>query len=395
MTKKLYWDAPKLYDFEARVLQVAGDKLVLDATAFYPTGGGQPCDLGTIDGRSVLSVEIDNEGAIFHQLTEAGPWKPGDKVRGIVDGERRCDFTRHHSGQHILSQAFFSLFGAETKGFRMSTDYAEIDLAFDCPAEEAPDRMSRAEGLANSVIFENRPIRQKVLTPDEAATLPLRKETFIEDCVRVVEVEDFDLSACGGTHAEMTGEVGGIGIKSVERAKKMYRVRFLCGSRLVEDYRLANSQLQSIADSFSVPRDDAGESINRLRAERHDLEKRLKEALSSLSVYEAKSLLAGAVATGSGRLVLEKLEGRSLDELKLLAHALVKEKDITICLASVLEETARIVIATSGGVDAGNLMKACCNGFGGKGGGTSEFSQGGVPGLRLAEVFAFVRQELK
>lgn len=395
MTKKLYWDSPKLFEFEAEVLSVDLGRLVLDATAFYPTGGGQPCDFGTIDGIPVSSVEIQENGVIWHIVGAEREWKPGAKVTGRVDSARRLDFTQQHSGQHLLSQAFFSLFGAETRGFRMSEEYAEIDLAFDCPPEEALARLTEAEDLANRVIFENRKVRQRVVTPVEAASLPLRKETFIEDCVRVVEIENFDLSACGGTHVEMTGEIGAICIRSFERAKKMYRVRFLCGSRLVRDYRTVNKQLQDIADSFSVGRDSSAESISRLRIEKADLEKRLKEADEKLAGYEGTALLAEAVPSRDGRLVVSLLAGKSLDELKLLAHSVVREKDIVVFLSSVSGETARLVLASSGRVDAGSLMKAICSSYGGRGGGTAEFSQGGVPSGRIDEVLEFIRQELK
>ena len=147
---------------------------------------------------------------------------------------------QQHTGQHILSQAFFQLFGAETRGFRIFEQVAEIDLTLDGPPDETPTAIGQAEELANTVVFEDRAMRLHIVTPEEAGQWPLRKETFNTDCVRVIEIADFDWSPCGGTHAQRTGEVGLIAVRGWERAKRMTRVQFVCGGRALRDYRAAN-----------------------------------------------------------------------------------------------------------------------------------------------------------
>src|SRR5262249_32869236 len=150
---------------------------------------------------------------------------------------RRRDLTQQHTGQHILSQAFFRLFGAETRGFRIGDRVAEIDLTLEVHQNEIAGAITSAESLANEVVFDDREIRTHLLTPEQASTMPLRKESFVTDCVRVVEIDEFDLSPCGGTHAARTGEIGLITARNWERAKRMTRVQFVCGGRALNDYR--------------------------------------------------------------------------------------------------------------------------------------------------------------
>src|SRR6266540_3138420 len=208
MTVKLYWEDAHLTRFAARVtdarLQGAHRIVALDQSAFYPTGGGQSCDTGSINAARVIDVEMADDGRILHRLDSDVSFSVGEEVTCEVDWRRRREMTQQHTGQHILSQAFFRLFGAETKGFRITDRTTEIDLTLEAQAASSGvtmwTRIARAEELANDVVFDNREIRVHMVTPEEAAVLPLRKESFITDCVRVIEIADYDLSPCGGTH---------------------------------------------------------------------------------------------------------------------------------------------------------------------------------------------------
>ncbi len=396
MTIKLYWQDSLMTNFTARVQaqSVVGDQqlVVLDQTAFYPTGGGQPCDFGTINSAPVRDVTISADGLIQHHLATPISLTNGEAVTCAIDWARRQEFLQQHTGQHILSQAFFQLFGAETRGFRINAHSSEVDLALDSAAEELSQHIQQAEDLANEIVFANRAIRTHLVTPEEAARMPLRKETFVDDCVRVIEIEDFDWSACGGTHAQRTGEVGLIVVKHWERAKQMIRVEFLCGVRALRDYRAANLTSDTIARQFSVARDAAPESVARLIEENKDLKRRLRSLAETAVQYEAEELRKSAHSSAHLQVIVSVFTDRSFDELKLLAHQLVKSDSVVALLVVKEQGVARLVFARSANVQAemGALMREACQALGGKGGGTSDFAQGGA--TDLAQLEAVLKQ---
>ena len=390
MTVKLYWEDARLTRFAARVtdawLQGASRVVALDQSAFYPTGGGQPCDTGSINAARVIDVETADDGRILHRLDSDVSFSAGEEVTCEVDWRRRREMTQQHTGQHILSQAFFRLFGAETKGFRITDRTTEIDLTLEAQPDEIERAIARAEELANDVVFDNREIRVHMVTPEEAAVLPLRKESFITDCVRVIEIADYDLSPCGGTHAERTGEVGLIAVRGWERAKKMTRVHFLCGVRALGDYREAGRSVDAIARKFSAGREEAESSVTRLLDENKRLSRRTRELAGIVAKVEAHELIEAAEPVGGARIVSRVFEDRDIEELKLLAHRLVDGDNVVALLASKEGGTARLVFARSANLsaDMNALMRAACERLGGRGGGKPEFAQGGGP--RVSEL---------
>ena len=282
MTTKLYWEDAHLTRFTARVtdawLEGAHRVVALDQSAFYPTGGGQPCDTGSINTSRVIDVEMADDGRILHRLDSDISFAIGDEVSCEINWSRRREMIQQHTGQHILSQAFFRLFGAETKGFRITDRSTEIDLTLEAQPDEIDRAIARAEELANDVVFDNREIHVHNVTPEEAAALPLRKESFVADCVRVIEIADYDWSPCGGTHAKRAGEVGLIAVRGWERAKKMTRVHFLCGVRALNDYRRVSRTADAIARKFSAGREDVEASVTRLFEENKSLLRRARES---------------------------------------------------------------------------------------------------------------------
>ena len=383
MTTKLYWGDSHLSEFSASVIdcfeQDGQSVVVLDQTAFYPLGGGQPCDMGMIGSARVNAVSINDDGMIFHHLDSDIKFKKGDLVNCKIDWAHRLEMTQQHTGQHILSQAFFQLFGAETRGFRINQNYSEIDLALELQPEEIPAAIQQAEAFANSIVFENREIRTHIVTPDEAAKFPLRKENFITDCVRVAEIADFDWSACGGTHARRTGEVGLLTIKSWERAKKMTRIQFVGGIRALQDYRAANNIAHAIARKFSVARDDAPDAVNRLFDEHKIFAQQIKTLSEITLKIEAQELLQSGEIVNGIKIIARIFEQRNLDELKIIAHKLVEMPSLIALLASREAGMARLVFARSANLDLamGALMREACQRIEGKGGGTADFAQGG------------------
>jgi alanyl-tRNA synthetase len=401
MTIKLYWNDSHIRRFSARVEDLFledGDSFVLlDQTAFYPTGGGQPCDTGWIRSVPVVDVQLDDGERILHRLNGNVALAIGEEVECEIDWPRRGAMMQQHTGQHILSQAFFQLFGAETRGFRITDSVSEIDLTLEAQPEEIEAAILRAEELANDVVFENREIRLHQVTPEEAAKLPLRKESFVTDCIRVIEIADYDWSPCGGTHAKRTGEVGIIVVRGWERAKKMTRVRFLCGARALSDYRAANRTAEAIAQKLSVGRDEAESSVARLMDERKQLTRRLRELGELAAQVEAQELIEMTESVHGLRIVSRVFDDRDFEEIKLIAHRLAEREGIIALLAAREAEMARLVFARSTDLsaDMNSLMKVACEKLGGRGGGKPDFAQGGGPKVdELERTIEFISAQL-
>jgi len=300
-TERLYYHDSRLLEFDAVVISVSerddGQIAVeLDRTAFYPTGGGQPTDTGTLgDARVVHCIDAESDG-VLHVIQGAVP-EIGDRVHGRVDWLRRLDHLQQHTGQHILSAAFVKLFGAPTHSFRVLEHECEIDVALDDPTDE---RIERAVDLANQIIWENRSMTIRQVTAEEAASLPLRKEPSREGELRVIEIDDFDLTPCGGTHAKSTGEVGVIAVRSWERAKGLARIQFMAGIRVLNDYRKANRTARDVAALFSAGREDSPALVARSVEESKKLRRRLSELEEVACRVESEELLKEAgYRTGS------------------------------------------------------------------------------------------------
>src|SRR5215472_7110526 len=223
MTDRLYYRDSFLYDFDAEILELSGNPrpaLILDRTAFYPTSGGQIFDTGVVSTEykrlKVTEVVDTEDGRVVHYLeAPLGDLTPGTRVHGQIDATRRRDHMQQHSGQHVLSAAFVRLFHQHTVSFHMGEDYCSIDL--DTPTL-TKEQVEQAESLANEVILENRPVDIRFVTRDEAVSLGLRKIPVAErDELRIIDIREWDLSACGGTHVNRTGQIGCILLRKTER----------------------------------------------------------------------------------------------------------------------------------------------------------------------------------
>lgn len=380
-TERLYYSDSHLIEFEARVTdktdRVSGwTAVTLDRTAFYPTGGGQPSDTGTIDGERVLECIDTEENGVLHVIQGRAP-EVGATVKGRVDWARRLDHIQQHTGQHILSQAFVTLFNAPTRGFRVLSDACEIDVELKNPTDEL---IERAVELANNVIWEDRHITIKSVTAEEAARLPLRKDSSREGQLRLIEIEGFDLTPCGGTHAYRTGEVGMIAVRTWERAKGLTRIEFAAGTRALADYRRANKTARAVAALFSAGRDDAPKLTARMVEENKELHRRVRSLEEVSARVEAEELLASASADALGvRVVVHIFENRDAESLKRLALALITNPNTIALLGSRDKEAARLVFAKSADApgDMNALMREACAMLDGRGGGKADMAQGG------------------
>ena len=245
MTDHLYYHDSFLYEFDADVAEVTSvdsrPAIILDRTAFYPTSGGQVFDTGWIRPAGaeqkcrVTEVAERDGGAILHFLETAADIKQGSRIRGFIDIDRRRDHMQQHSGQHVLSAAFIQLFNMPTVSFHMGDDACSIDLD---TKNLSAAQVEQAETFANDVIIQDRPVAIRFVTQEEAQSLGLRKLPPVErDKLRLIDIENFDLTACGGTHVASTGQIRSILLRKIEKVRQGWRVEFVCGKRAVTTAR--------------------------------------------------------------------------------------------------------------------------------------------------------------
>jgi alanyl-tRNA synthetase len=380
-TERLYYNDSHLIEFEARVIdqteRVSGwTAVTLDRTAFYPTGGGQPSDTGTLDGIRVVECIDDEANGILHVIQGRAP-EMGTVVKGRIDWLRRLDHMQQHTGQHIFSQALVTLFNAPTKSFRVLEQSCEIDVDLPNPTNEV---IERAVELSNNVVWEDREITVRQVSPEEAASLPLRKEPAREGELRLIEIEGFDLTPCGGTHAYRTGEVGMIAVRSWERARGLTRIEFVAGIRALNDYRRANNIARNVASLFSAARDDAPTLAARVVDENKELHRRVRMLEEIAARVEAGDLVNEAEVSRDGaRLVVKTFTDRDGESLKHLAQALINQPKVVALLGSHDKDVARLVFARSADAsgDMNALMREACAMLDGRGGGKPDMAQGG------------------
>lgn len=399
-TERLYYSDSHLIEFNARVVDVTERvsgwaAVILDRTAFYPTGGGQPSDTGTLNGSRVVECIDDGDNGILH-VVQGGAPKVGSEVNGRINWARRLDHMQQHTGQHILSQAFVKLFKAPTMSFRVLEHSCEIDVDLSNPTAEI---IERAVELANNVIWEDRQITIRNVTSEDATQLPLRKDSSREGELRVIEIDGFDFTPCGGTHAYRTGEVGMIAVRSWERAKGLTRIEFVAGIRALADYRRANKSAREIAALFSTARDEAPALATHMIEENKELHRRVRALEEIAAKVEAQELFNEVEPSVDGtRIISRVFEGRDAEALKKVAQALVANTQTIALLASRDGDTARLVFARSADAagDMNQLMRKACELLEGRGGGKSDLAQGGGKNLaKLNESLAAVLSDLK
>lgn len=382
--KKLYYEDPYIKTFETElVYQAADDKervyAVLKETAFYPTGGGQPHDEGTLNGLKVVDVE-EAEGEIRHYLEgELDPSTSG--VSGEIDWNRRFDHMQQHAGQHILSAAFEELYGYKTVSFHLGKETLTIDLEIsELPVRHAEE----AERLANVIILENRPIESKWVSAEEASQFPLRKKLSVSEDIRLVIIPEFDYNGCGGTHPASTGQVSGVKILDWERQKKKIRVQFICGTRILTQLQAKHEITGNLSQLLNAPEQDLPSAASRLIENGKDLEKQLEAAKEALLAYEAKEMFTA----GKGKCISKVFEGRSIQELQKLARLIASQSENADVIL-VNETTDKLQFVCARGADSESDMKSLSaellQKINGKGGGNPQFAQGGGERLMSGE----------
>jgi len=379
-TRRLYYDDAYLQNFEAHVLSCeatnpvttesgpkAAWEIVLDQSAFYPSSGGQPFDLGMIGDARILDVTDDGEQVVHVVDHEV---KNGEVIC-CIDWARRFDHMQQHTGQHLLSAMFQERYGLPTVSFHMGAELNTIDLR---GAEPAADTLSGAQHAANSVVFGDRPVTVRYGTAEQLAESGVRKEVEREGILRAIEIEGADLQPCGGTHVKSTGQIGMILVRRCTKIRQDWRVEFVCGRRAeafaTTDYRL----LRALADELSCAPNEISAAIAKSAAERDGYFKSLRSALQQLAEARTKLLLAGTGPGANGiRIVAEMLREENGELLLPLATEIAKnEKTIALVVHG---GTGQLAFAqhASAGKDLNAILKQVLATVPGKGGGTKDF----------------------
>ncbi len=379
MTTRLYYNDAYTTTFKATIIerfQYRGKlAVILDQSYFYPTSGGQPHDVGTLNDLPVINVLVRPEDNAIAHIIDGEIWT--DEVEGQIDWSRRFDHMQQHSGQHILSQAFLKAAEAETVSFHLSGDYSTIDLQ---NSGLKPGHIEKAELIANQIIWENRLITAQMIDKETADSLPLRKIPEVDDeQLRIVEVKDFDLTACGGTHVAHAGEIGLIKVSRLERRNDKLRVEFLCGRRALVDYRQKNRIVNQLANQLTTGYADIEASVIRLRDEAKQSRRLLKQQLSHALSIEAGHLIKHGTRKGDTIIVSEIFSERDLTEIRMLANQIIDHPN-SIALLGTVGETAQLIFARSEDApgEMNLLLKQSLQVLGSvTGGGTPKFAQGG------------------
>ena len=390
MTERLYYTDPYLTEFDANVIRVETHEgrpaAVLDRTAFYPTSGGQPFDIGTLGDTSVVDVVDRDDGVILHVVE--GTITTG-RVHGALDWPRRFEHMQQHTGQHVLSAAFDRLAGARTESFHLGSVSSTIDVNRTVP----PTEIDRVEHEANRIVWEDRPVAIRFVDADEAARLPLRKEPARTGTLRIIEVQDFDISACGGTHVARTGAIGSILVRSTEKFRGGTRVEFVCGVRALRGYRELRDAVDGSTRLLSVLPPDLPAGITRLQAELKDTKGTIKHLQITLATFEGLYLADRAEAVGSIRAVVSFVGGWDQNGLKSVATAITGRRPghVVALFSASHPFSAVIARASDVTIDCAALLKQLVERFGGKGGGRPDLAQGGGLQGTPEEIGTFVR----
>ncbi|WP_257460265.1 alanyl-tRNA editing protein [Archangium lipolyticum] len=383
-TERLYFSDPFLFHFTGRVLAHGTwngtPSVVLDRTAFYPEAGGQMADRGVLGGLAIRDVQVDDAGLVHHVLeTPEGTRLPevGAELSGEIDRVRRRVHMALHTGQHMLSRALVDVANAQTVSSRLGETLCTIDVDLDVLDER---RVAEAEELVNSIIDDDIAIRAFFPTPEELAALPLRRAPKVTENIRVVQVGDFDVSPCGGTHCTRSAQVGMVRVLGVERYKGKGRVLFSAGRRARSELWNEAGTLRSLGRAFSCGPLDVPASVDKLRRDLTDVREALGAARAKLAESTAAEL-ATRLEQSPDKRVVAMLEGATPEYLRSVAARLTNRPEAVVLLAGHSPEGLSVLIARGSGSSfgCGAFLKRAAEAAGGRGGGRPEHAEGRLP----------------
>ena len=395
MTERLYYDDSYLTEFDGQVLEVlTRDEKIhvrLDRSAFYPTSGGQPFDMGTLNGVAVEDVYVDDEGEVWHVLS--GPLAPGP-VHGKIDWPRRFDHMQQHAADHMIANAIYRLWGGTTIGLHLGEEISTIDVAMpDGVTRISPEQIAAVEEDVNARIQRDVPVKCWFPDPDELTSLPLRKAPTVTEHVRVVQIGTEEFVACGGTHPSTAGQIGLVKILDVHPNRGKMRVGFIAGMRALRHYQAVSSHALAAANALSTAVENLPAHVaslqEQLRQTRHELNLLRRERLL---LSQAEMLERAESLSNGWRLVCERVEADAGLLRDVTSALIAREK--TIALMAAKSENAAIFVfgaAPECPIDMGKLLSESVRPLGGKGGGKPDFAQGSGPMEALATAADLVR----
>lgn len=391
MTKKLYYDSAYLTEWQTTISNVVetanGVFLELEETAFYPEGGGQPCDSGTIGEMNVLDVAIEGE-TILHKVDNSSLAALGMTVTCRLNWDRRFDHMQQHSGQHLLSAVCLQKLEAPTLSFHLGEDYATIDIELD---ELSGEKLDMLEQEVNRHIYLNHAISSYFVTAEEAARLPLVKQPKVTSGIRIVETKDVEYNACGGTHVSSTGEIGMIKLLKSERQKGNIRIYFLCGARALNEFKENQRILSALALKFNTGKDEILSRFEKWEQEHKQLQLELSLQKEKNDGYLLKELVSSST---NGVIACEFVD-RSLKDTQQLAVKLAAATELPVLLLAVAESKVVLAYGRNDGFACGAFFKEHLTAYKGKGGGNDKLAQAGFGSNEEARVFFdFARQAL-
>lgn len=367
-SEKIYQENSYLTELEAEVIScIKKDdfyEAILDKTIFYPhMSGGQPKDEGTINNIDVCDVQECGD-EIVHILKD----EISGKVKLNINFSKRFDYMQQHTGQHILSYSVSHLFGGNTVGFHMSDNYTTIDL--DIPLTE--DMIEQAEQLCNKIIYDNKIVVAKNYSYEEAMKLDLRKDPLKLDVLRIIEIQDCDISACGGTHVRNAGEIGIIKVTKTEKYKQGTRVEFLCGKRALGDYIIKNRNISALSSILTCRADMIMDNFEKIINENKQLKKDVNNLKNSINEYKARDLKTNAIEKGNLKYIFS-VSDEDVKDLRYICSKITEDEDYVAVMVSEADTGCSLVIGQSKNMnyDIKNIFEKCRVIMNGKGGGNN------------------------
>lgn len=394
MTERLYYTDSYVTEFEAEIAAKRklenGFGIVLNRTCFYPSSGGQEHDVGTLNGVEVVDV-VDDDGEVVHVVMKE---IAESFVKGKIDWGRRFDNMQQHTGQHILSRAFIVELGCDTVSAHLGEEVSTIDVD---KHRLSYDDVKKVEDTANRIVTENRDVVTRLVDRGDLDITQLRKMPRTSGTIRIVEVDGFDVIPCGGTHCRKTGEVGIIKIRKWEKVRSNFtRVEFYCGKRALVDYQWKNQMINETASALTIKDSDLKLYVERTLQEAKEKLKKIDTLTVQLVEYEAKEIFKSAALMNDVWIVKKVFQGRSIGEVRQLAQKVVAHGRVVI-LFGVKSDKAYLLFARSPEVnlDLLNLFSNVIPIIDGKGGGRSDFVQGGGERVeKLEEAIEFAYRNL-
>jgi alanyl-tRNA synthetase len=394
-TERLYYNYTSAKPFNAEIVKLCpvlnGEMpIVLDKTIFYPDGGGQPADRGTINGVPILDVREKN-GEIFHLVSagDVGKLEVG-KAELILDSSRRRDHTQLHTGQHLLSGTIFLMTGAMTVSMHMGEETCTIDV--DAP-EIKDETLVAVEDAVADAIEENIPVKTHLCPPEDISSFrpKLRKPPPEgEEVIRVVEIGEYDIIACCGTHLKSTAEIGLLRIFGAEKHKGMTRITFLAGRRLLLDSRALRNNAIVASRALSVPVNGIGNGVLDLSKKLAETERRLKAFAEAAVKGKAEALVQKAASASTYSklppIIVESYADEDINEVLNIGKIAHKKIQAVFLLAS-RQDNKFAAYSSVEGFDLRSLLKSAFEAQSGKGGGSSTFFQGSFGTSKATEDF--------